>query len=152
MNSVFHLTTSDTSQHSISSVQHLLILMDRTKALIEEEKCKVIAFESQGLSMNQIATAIGRSRHVVQNFLKLRENYAKKNPTGRPSSLTSRDKRRIQQANNKETSLTQIKTELGLTQCKTTVWNVLRSSTYLRHAKKLKAPCLQDRHKIQRLQ
>lgn len=44
--------------------------MGRGKCLTEAEKIKIQIFYDSGKSVNQIAKEIGRSRHVVSNFIK----------------------------------------------------------------------------------
>lgn len=50
--------------------------MGRGKPLTEAEKSKISALKDfTKFSIRQIAKEIGRSKHVVLNFLKNRENY-----------------------------------------------------------------------------
>lgn len=69
--------------------------MGRATALTDIEKGKILALKSQNWSANKISQEIHRSRHVVQNFLRQPQTYGKNKSTGRPSSLTARDCRRI---------------------------------------------------------
>ncbi|GIY90917.1 transposable element Tc3 transposase [Caerostris darwini] len=47
------------------------------------------------MSSRAIAIKIGRSKTVVNNFLKLKDNYGKKNTGGRSKALSSRDETRV---------------------------------------------------------
>ena len=54
--------------------------MPRGTLLTEVERGKILALESEGFSIAEIADKIGRSRKVVYNFLGNREEYGKKGP------------------------------------------------------------------------
>ncbi|KFM72675.1 hypothetical protein X975_21788, partial [Stegodyphus mimosarum] len=47
------------------------------------------------MSSRAITIKIGRSKTVVNNFLKFKDNYGKKNTGGRPKALSSSDERRV---------------------------------------------------------
>ena len=68
--------------------------MRREKKLNESEKKQILELKQQRLSVAKISKVI-RSRRIIQNFLKNVEDYGKKKSTGRPSSLSDRDKRAI---------------------------------------------------------
>lgn len=126
--------------------------MGRGSSLTEIEKGKILALKSQNMSSNNISLEINRSRHVVQNFLKKQENYGTAKSCGKPSSLTSRDKRRIlRAASNQSTSINQIRANLNLSQSKSTIWRALHSSGEMQHMKMRRTPRLLEHHKTTRL-
>ena len=51
--------------------------MGRGKPLSETEKGQIMAFKNMGLSNRKIAGRIHRSINVINNFVKLGENYSK---------------------------------------------------------------------------
>ncbi|KAF8770157.1 Transposable element Tc3 transposase like protein [Argiope bruennichi] len=69
--------------------------MAKGKKLTDHERGQIEALASTGMSSRAIAIKIGRSKTVVNNFLKLKDNYGKKNTGGRPKALSSRDERRV---------------------------------------------------------
>ena len=69
--------------------------MGRGKPLTEAEKAKISKLKDYDkMSNRQIAMEIGRGECVVRNFLKDRENYGRNQVIGRPTVLTSAEKRR----------------------------------------------------------
>ena len=69
--------------------------MGRGKSLSEGERASIVAHRENGLSMNEIARRIHRSRCVVQNFLKDPTKYGNNSAGGNNKKITSRDKRRL---------------------------------------------------------
>ena len=70
--------------------------MGSGKQLTEAEKAKIGTLKDYNqMSNRQIAKEIGRSKKCVGNFLKNREKYGKNHVTGRPSTITSAEKRRL---------------------------------------------------------
>lgn len=69
--------------------------MGRGKKLTEYECGQIDSFSELGFSGNQIASKINKSRRVVQNHIRDKENYGKNKPKGRELCYTERDKRRI---------------------------------------------------------
>ena len=89
--SVFHdLSTS--VDHS--TILHKFASMGRGKKLNEAETKQILELKQQQLSIAKISKVTTRSRKVIHNFLRNIEDYGKKS-TGRPSSLSDRDKRAI---------------------------------------------------------
>lgn len=127
--------------------------MGRGKVLTAIEKGQIQALASQNMSGNKIAQELRRSRHVVQNFLRQHERYGTKKSSGRPSSFTLRDRRRIlRAASNQATSLNEIKARLHIRQSTSTIWRAIRSSGTISRDKMRRAPKLQVHHKTKRLQ
>lgn len=126
--------------------------MPKGKRLTDYEKGKIEAFHCQGLSCREIGEIINRSKTVVNNFLQNKENYGQKNPGGRPTKLTSRDKRRVLSlVSTGKYSLNEILQTTELPVCKKTIWNVVNSSENFKYVAKLTRPHLLETHKWKRL-
>ncbi|KAF8763116.1 hypothetical protein HNY73_021331 [Argiope bruennichi] len=69
--------------------------MAKGEKLTDRERGPIEALSSTEMSSRAIAIKTGRSKTVVNNFLKLKDNYGKKNTGGRPKALSSRDERRV---------------------------------------------------------
>ncbi|KAF8792891.1 putative 3' like protein [Argiope bruennichi] len=69
--------------------------MEKGKKLTDRERGQIEALSSTGMSSRAIAIKIGRSKTVVNNFFKLKDNYGKKNTGERPKAFSSRDERRV---------------------------------------------------------
>ena len=69
--------------------------MGRSTSLTDIKKGKILALRAHNVFANKIAMEIHCSRNVVQNFLRQLELYGKNKSTGRPSVLTSRDRRHV---------------------------------------------------------
>ena len=68
--------------------------MPRGTELTDIEKGKIAAYVDSGLSLREIARRLNRSAKVVQNFVRLGENYGSNKRSGRPKVLTPRQERR----------------------------------------------------------
>ena len=100
----------------------------------------------------QISKEIGRSRHVIWNYLELGENYGVRSYKKRKGSLPDRTKRLIlRQASNSCTSASEIKAKLGLQTSRQTISRVLSSSENINFAKMKAKPPLTEKHKETRL-
>jgi len=121
--------------------------MPRGKELTEFEKGEITGFATAGKSSREIGDLIGRSKTVVNNYLKLRENYGSKKRSGRKSSLTPRDKRGILRlASTEEYSVPQIKSAMNLKQHKQTIWRTINKSPNLVFTKRVRKPALKPHH------
>lgn len=81
-----------------------------------------------GWSQRAITSSINRSVTVVNNYLRDRDNYGKKNPGGRPEKLSDADKRQIIRCcNNSALSVMEFKRACNINACKTTVWKAMES-------------------------
>lgn len=69
--------------------------MSRGTKLTDYEKGQITSLNALNWSNRRIALEIGRSKHVVNNYLSNPDAYGRKNPGGRPSSLTKHEKNRI---------------------------------------------------------
>ena len=126
--------------------------MGRGKPLSETEKGQVMAFKNMGLSNRKIAGRIHRSINVINNFVKLGENFSKKKSTGRPKKLCRRDIGKIlQEVRTNKLNASQIQVKLDLPVGVRRVQQILSSSKTLRYTKKLKKPPLTKLHKKERL-
>ena len=89
--------------------------MGRGKPLCETEKGQIMAFKNMGLSNRKIAGRIHRSINVINNFVKLGENYSKKKNQQVVQKLCRRDIGKILQevrTNKLNASLIQVKLDL----------------------------------------
>ena len=69
--------------------------MPRGLPLSELEKGQIIAYHDSEISNRAIAEKLGRSHDVIDRFLKNPASYGTKKPSGRPSVLSPRNRRRI---------------------------------------------------------
>lgn len=121
--------------------------------LSEFEKGKVVAFHNSGLAVSQIATKLNRSRTVIYNFLKNPYTYGRQRHTGRPSSVTAREKRLIiKRAISRKQTSTEIKRELNLRYSARTVRRVLQKETIVHYGKLKSQPPLTKVQKRLRLE
>ena len=87
------------------------------------------------------------------NYLKTPEEYGTKNNHGRPKKLTIRQQRlQVRKASTGKFSENQIRNELDLKICKSTVLSYLRPSGILLYEKILKIPALKNHHKLARVE
>ena len=127
--------------------------MPRGKKLKESEKLRIIELNAENVSQSEIAKQLGRSRAVIQNFLKLRESYGAKKRSGRPKILKDREIRRIRSlAVNKKMSVRSISAELKGQAKKSTVHNVLKRSKNVKYVKMKTKPPLKKSHIEARLE
>ncbi|PSN43017.1 Transposable element Tc3 transposase [Blattella germanica] len=69
--------------------------MGRKAGLSSFEQAQVKTYKEEGYSSRDIARRLSRSPCVINNFLKLGNNYEVKKSTGRPQKLTPRQKRQV---------------------------------------------------------
>jgi len=121
--------------------------------LSEFEKGQIVAYRSAGKGIRAIAREIQRSDCVVRNFLKNPAKYGQKKRKGRKRKLSKRMERQIgKQASNSSKSVNDIKKELNLEVCKTTVWNAIQRNPNIVREKMAKAPRLLPHHIDARLE
>jgi hypothetical protein len=126
--------------------------MAKDKKLTAHERGQIEAFSSMGMCSRTITKKIGRSKTVVNNFLKLKDNYGKKNTRGRPKSLSSCDEKRVcRLASTGKYSNRKLVKTTGLNVCQKPIYNTIRRSGSYIYTAKLAKPQLLQRHKIQRL-
>lgn len=126
--------------------------MPRGKLLTEHERGAIDALNKQGLSKRGIAREIGRSEHVVRNYLKDRENYGCRSYPGRKKALGQRDMRKITRlASNSTVSLAQIKDKCNISAHKSTISRALKRNPNIVRQIMQKAPRLDEHHKASRL-
>lgn len=118
--------------------------MPRGKQLTEVEKVKISTLkENTSLSNRQIAKKINRSRNVVGNFLKNRENYGQITRTGRKPAISSVQKRQlIRSAANSSKSARQLVSENNISVGVRRVQQILSGSKYLKYKKPKRKPKL----------
>ncbi|PSN44695.1 hypothetical protein C0J52_11820 [Blattella germanica] len=69
--------------------------MGRKAGLYSFEQGQVKTYKEEGYSSREIARRLSRSPCMINNFLKLGNNYGVKKSTGRPLKLTPRQKRQV---------------------------------------------------------
>lgn len=118
--------------------------MGRGKPLSEAEKAKISTLKDYlNMSNRQIAKEINRSKCVVRNFLENRENYGKNYVTGRPSTISTTQKRLlIRSAANTRKSASELKMENNLSIGIRRVQKILSSSEHLKFKKMKRKPML----------
>jgi len=126
--------------------------MPRGTELSNFEKGQIRAFQETGLSNRVIATRLGRSPTVVDNFVKKGDGYGKKKRSGRRPKLSGRDKRLIvRTASNSTKGARQIRTECAPNISKNTVRRVIKSSPHLTRQKLKVNPKLKPEHEVERM-
>ena len=126
--------------------------MPKGTHLSEIEKGQIIAYHDSGLSKSKIANKLNRSFKVVDNFIKLRDNYGGKPRSGRPKVLTPRCQRQVFSLSTKEgLSTREISSEIGNVSYMT-IWRQLNSDENAKFIKKMTNPPYSDAHKKQRIE
>ncbi|KAI1695148.1 helix-turn-helix domain-containing protein [Ditylenchus destructor] len=121
--------------------------MGRGTQLTDLEKGAIQAFKSQGLSNRSIASQIGRSANVIDNYVKDSDAYGLKKSSGRPQKLTPRIKRRLEfAASNSQIGSRPLRTALAPHCSHVTVWKALKSSPRLQRQLMKKKPRLTGQH------
>lgn len=127
--------------------------MSKAKRLSEYERGKIDGLRSENKSLSQIAKIINRSKTVVHNYLKNRENYGIVKGRGRKKKLDkltlSKIRRRV---SNEIISASKVKHEFGLNVSTRTVQRYLASIPTLQLKKLKQKPKLTAQHKINRLE
>lgn len=126
--------------------------MGRGNKLNESEIRKIIELKNQNLNVSQIAKIVNRSRKVVYNLLKDPENYGKKKSSGRPPTLSERNKRAIIRiASNSALTSREIACQAGVTANIRSVRRVLQRCKFIQRLKMKQKPPLTKQHKKDRL-
>lgn len=126
--------------------------MAKVKNWTDHERGQIEVFSSTEMSILTIAIKIGRSKIIVNNILKFKDNSGKKNNGGRPKALSSRNERRVfRLGSTGKYSTRTLKQKKGLNVWPKTIYNAIRRSGSYIYAEKLAKPLLLQRHKIERL-
>ena len=121
--------------------------------LSDKERGQIEAFKKANYSIREIGKELDRSKTVVWNYVKAPEEYGTKNNHGRPKKLTVRQQRLlVKKASTGKFSANQIKNELDLKICKSTMLSYLRPSGILLYEKRLNIPALKNHHKLARVE
>jgi len=127
--------------------------MPRGIKLNEEEKGQIKAYRDCGISNRQIAKKINRSLTVINNFVKLKQNYGKIKRTGPVPKITPREKRSIvTTASKKKLSASKVRDDLQLPITVRRVRQILSESMTLKWTKRKSKPALKIHHKTARLE
>ena len=101
--------------YSIPILHGILRKMARGRKLTEYEKGLIDAYHQAGKSNREIARLLRRSLDVVNRYRRNPAVYGTRKPTGRPKTISDRDKSRImRKASNSVKTCSAIKKELGL--------------------------------------
>jgi len=126
--------------------------MPRGITLTEFEKGQILAFRDCGKSGNYISKELGRSRCLIQNFLKNPTKYGEKKRTGGPRLLSQREERAIiRYSSNSLLSCKEIKNICNVNVSPSTILRTIKRSPNIVRSKLLKAPCLKTVHNVARL-
>lgn len=108
--------------------------MPRGKKLSDEERAKIDAYRESGLSCRQIAFKLHRSPSVVEKYVKRPELYGIKKRSGRPPTITDREKRKIiRLAAIEHKTASEIKGEMHLNITNRRVRQILHASDHLKY-------------------
>ena len=122
------------------------------KLLSEYEMGLISGLKSAGMSNRDIATSIGRSSTVVDNYVKNPENYGQNHRGGRPKAISIREKRKfLRDVSNTGLSINQIRGQNGITASKTTCWRLCNEDHNLVFSKMKRTPKLKPVHIENRL-
>jgi transposase len=126
--------------------------MGRAKPLSNEKRGKITAFKECGLSNREISRRLNRSSTVIDNFIKIGQNYNFKKSTGRPKVLTDREKRAILRvASNSALSARGILDQCGVKTGIRNVQRLIKRTLTLIRKKLLRKPPLNKLNKNVRL-
>lgn len=126
--------------------------MGKGPAITDQERGAVKALHDAGKSNRAIAKQIGRSECAVRNVLREQTPVQGKVKRGRPKKLTERDVRRVfKLATWKNYTTSNILNMLPSKPSKSTVLRVLRSSQYVKYARRKPVPSLKPHHKKARI-
>lgn len=127
--------------------------MPRGTKLTEDEQRQILVLNAQSRSMREIASAINRSKTVVQAFLNNPDGYGNAGRPGRPRVLTPAERRIIKREVSKSIkSANDVRKELHLTVSLSTVQRALREDPDLKYKKMKASPPLTERHKNARVE
>lgn len=126
--------------------------MPRGEKLSEKEQGQILAYHSSGLSMRAIAECLGRSKCVVNNFLRDPDSYGTISSPGRPKILDESGKRRLlREASNGKYYSKELKSMLNLPVSARRIRQLLHDTPHLQFKKRKGAPTLTATHKEARL-
>lgn len=127
--------------------------MPGQKQLSDVERGKILGMKASGMSGAAISRSIGRSKTVVNNFLKDPSKYGKCKRPGRPSALSKRQKSTVfRWACDKKMSSSEIVCDLSLPCTSRTVRNVLSSNPRAQFVKLQPRQPLTKKDKLARLE
>jgi transposase len=130
----------------------LCVVMPRGTELSDFEKGQIRALQGTGPSNRVIAKRLGRSRTIVDNFIKKGDGYGKKKRSRRPPKHSDRDKRSIMRiASNSTKGVLRIRDGYAQKVSKNTVSRVINSSPDLIRQKLKLNPKLKPEHEVKRM-
>ncbi|KHJ88486.1 transposase [Oesophagostomum dentatum] len=119
----------------------------------QAEVYTVDTLHAAGISNNNIAKNLGRSRRCVDNFIRNPASYGRKKGGGRPRKLSSLEERHVRRmASNSSLSINDIRSVLDLDASKSTVLRAIHRSGTLVRQKMKPAPRLTPLHRKARLE
>lgn len=122
------------------------------RRLSENEQLQILIFKDSGMSGNAIAKQLGRSRKVIQTFLKDPEGYKVNKWPGRPPKISPATKRNLlRQASKGEKTSKQLVKDLNLPIKHRRVQQILSSSPNLEYTKRKSVPKLTREQKKDRV-
>ncbi|CAK9806981.1 Transposable element Tc3 transposase [Anthophora quadrimaculata] len=126
--------------------------MGRGKQLNSEEIQTILKLKKENFTISKIAKILSRSRKVIYNLLKDVNNYGTKKSSGRPSAISTREKRAIlRAASNSLLTSREIAEKVGVKTNPRNVRRVLQQSAHIKRMKLKRRPALKQIHKEHRL-
>lgn len=126
--------------------------MPRGKELSREEQAKIDAFHESGVSCRQIAIKMNRSPTVIANYVKQPQKYGIKKRSGRRSTITERQKRKIiRLAGVEHFTASEIKGNMHLQVTNRRIRQILHGSNHLQYEFRSPVVQLTRKHKEARL-
>jgi len=127
--------------------------MGRGKSLSQVEIGQILAYHDENRSGSWIANKIKRSKSVVNDFLRDPEQYGQAKRSGRPRSMTDRDRRHVLRLITDENkSCSSVISELGLKCHRSTVYRAAREAEHVQFKKANHKPPLSKEHRASRLE
>ncbi|XP_076657166.1 uncharacterized protein LOC143361560 [Halictus rubicundus] len=122
--------------------------MGRGERLNERQIHTILKLSEEPYSVTKISKVVNRSRKVIINLLKNPENHGKKKGSGRPQSLTARQKHAIlRTVSNSSMTALQIAESVGVNTNVKNVRRVLQKCKHLMRRKLQKKPWLKKERK-----
>ena len=126
--------------------------MGRGKSLSEFEIGQILAYQSEGKSGRWIANRMNRSKSAINEFLKNPEQYGQAQRSGRPRTLSDRDRRHVLRLLTDENrSCSSAKNELGLDCHRSTIYRAARETEHVDFKKANHKPPLSKEHRAARV-
>uniref|UniRef100_A0A8R1IPG3 Transposase Tc1-like domain-containing protein n=1 Tax=Caenorhabditis japonica TaxID=281687 RepID=A0A8R1IPG3_CAEJA len=128
--------------------------MNSNQSLVIRLSSQLNVMQQLGSSLHEMSRIVRKIRTVCRNYINDPLNYGRKSKEqkGRPRKVTARDERNIlHMVSNSPKSLNEVRGELNLNVCKSTIRNVIKRSGIIVRQKMVKVPKMKPHHKTARL-